>query len=137
MRLKSKNKASALIVSLLVLSIIIISSLSLSIVSIRERNASMGESRSNLVFQAADTGIEEVMQDILKSGYTTVSQLRNCKSDGFIRNTDNTYYVELQDTSGAKIDCNGGTLISQIAAMKSVSNFSGESRAIMAAVVFP
>ncbi len=135
---KIKYKASALIITMIILGIMLITALSASIVSIREKKASMGENISGQAFQDAQSGVELVMRNILTGGLTTVSQLSNCEKNtsspnyGFIVDTSVPYIVELEDVSGNKINCDSAALISSIASLKSAGTSGDSQRAIQA-----
>lgn len=72
---KKNKKGSALVVSLLVLMIILISALSISLVYIRERKASIANSKSNQAIQNLMTNIEEVKNDIIRNNRRLVSEI--------------------------------------------------------------
>lgn len=123
-----------LVVSIMVLSIIVVIALSASLVSIREQKSVAGEANSSKAFQAADSGIEFVMNEIVNGNRTFVKQLSHCQvSDGVIHNSN--YDVQLYNSSGAKIDCTSQTEpIYNITQLKSTGTDLGQSRAIEAAV---
>jgi type II secretory pathway pseudopilin PulG len=135
---KIKNKASALVIAMIILGIMLIAALSTSIVSIRERKASMGENISGQAFQNAQSGVELVMRDILTGGHTTVNQLINCEKNsassnyGFIVDASVPYVLELDDIHGVEINCDSAVLISNIASLKSVGASGDSQRAIQA-----
>lgn len=135
MKKKTKLKASALVVSVVIMGIMLITALSVSLVSIRDRKASMSGSKSGQAFQNAQSGVEIVMNEILKGGYDKVNELNGCDSgDGLIKGA-NGYAVELKDEDGNKIVCNDGSKnISEIVSIKSVGTGSNNQRAIEAAV---
>jgi hypothetical protein len=126
-----KHKASILAVTLIILGIVLASALSVSLVAVKQRQASLGSGKSNLAFQNADTGVEKVMEDIMKNSDKTVGDL-NGFSGGKIMGDG--YKVELKDKDG-NIITNSSTKISDIFTMKSTGiGAEQESRAIEAAV---
>ena len=131
-----KSKASILVVTLMVLGIVLVSALSISLVSVQERKASMGSSKSGAAFQVADSGIELVMDSILSSRKDSLKTLASIGcSNGNITGTG--YVVELKkdNGSGGEVGVNCGTdKISDIIAIKSVGTGGGQQRAIEAAV---
>jgi hypothetical protein len=133
-----KHKASILAVTMITLSIILVMALSVSLVAIKQRNASLGSGKSNTAFQNADTGIETVMNDIIKHSAYTVNQLTEggtCTGERIV-NSSSGYTVELKKEDGTAINCSDTTIkASEIASIKSVgTGASQESRAIEAAV---
>lgn len=62
-----KIRGSVLAVTVIILGIVLVTALSISLVSLRERKASMSGSKSNIAFQAADSGIETVLNIIYNS----------------------------------------------------------------------
>ncbi|MDP1620560.1 MAG: FISUMP domain-containing protein [Candidatus Moranbacteria bacterium] len=132
--MRTKNHpASILVVTMMIMGIILVSALSISLVSIQERKASMGANKSNQAYQIADTGIEMVMDDIVRGNKGQVSDLTGCQSDGLIHGTD--YTVELKDADENKIACNSATDIAEVVHIKSVGTASGQAqRSIEAAV---
>jgi hypothetical protein len=128
-----KIKASALLVTLMILGIMLIVGLSVSLVSIKERTASIGESKSGTAFQNAQSGVEAVLQDILKSTpiKTTAGQLSGW--DGCKVKKTGYYEVTLEDASGP-IPCSGGYLLTNVVKIKSVGFGTGNQRAIEAVV---
>lgn len=103
--IRKKLKASAIVITFFVMMMILTIALSLAAVTIKDMKGSIGSAKSGIAYQAADEGIEDVMNDILKNGKNKISELNNCKSDGLIRNAANTYIVELLDESDEKINC--------------------------------
>lgn len=146
-----KNSGSALVVTLLILSIILISALSITLVSVRERKASIGSSASNEVYQLAETGVEEIMQAITRGNHDCItSGNSDCVNDlmsslpsldfscnqasGFIEKED-LYTVELINSEGDTIHCNDdNALISGVAKIKSIGAVSNAKRALIGVV---
>lgn len=132
-----KQKASILVVTLMVLGIILVTALSISLVSIKERKAAMSSSKSSLAYQTADTGIENVMDAILsnRSLGDKVNSLAgiDCGSGKVI---GAGYVVELKkdDGTGAETTALCTDKLTDIIAIKSVGTASGQQRAIEAAV---
>ncbi len=151
---KKKNKssqtaefqASALIVTLLILSAILITTLGMLSVSLTNKKVALNVVTSSQAFQLADTGVEKVMYDIATNYHNinsgTFANFNNCQSNGLIRSAD--YQVELLDVDGNQIDCNGLPLISatgneltSIKRIKSIGLMKKMRRSVDAAVVFP
>lgn len=59
-----KTKASVLVVSLIVMSIVLLASMSIAFVATQERRASIGASKTGVVFQSADQVVEQTMKEI-------------------------------------------------------------------------
>lgn len=133
MRKKNENSGSALVISLLVLMMIITIALSIVLVSIQNQTASEGEYRSSQSFQMADTGIEDLMFQLTKAGHAEVNEIPGCQSSGLIKTSN--YTIRLQDSAGVAINCNDSTPTSLVVSIKSVSNLSGQSRAVEADVI--
>lgn len=128
-----KLQASALVVSILILGLVMAIAMSVILSSINEMKASSGASRTSLAYQAADEGIETVMNDIQKAD--KISDLSNCQASGLIKK-DN-YEVELFDAfEGARnsIDCNSNDPIEDVKAIKSIGSsgsvFQSSERAV-------
>jgi hypothetical protein len=139
---QSKNKASALIVSLFILFIILIIAISVSLGASRQRIASSGSAGSIQSFGEADTGIEKVMAEIYKvenPSEISISEasFSDCQTEGVNSGFIETekYIVEFKDDSGEKIDCSDSEAnIFDIKRVKSIGRGSGEERAIEASV---
>lgn len=133
-----KNKGSTLVVTLFLLAIILISALSIALVAIKERKASIGSSEANKAYQSAETGVENVMQAIIKGKYPTVKAMWNGESytcsSGIIVGTG--YTVELLDDTDSQIDCMKDISIATIAKIKAVGSYKNSTRAISAPVSF-
>ncbi len=131
---KREYRASALVASLLILTAILVTAISVSLVSIKERNISSNASKSSQAFQSANSGIENVMYEIKRGGYSKVFQISDCQPSGEIENGN--YKVQLEDNAGVKIDCTSNHNISDVITIKSVGvDDSGRiQRAISATV---
>jgi hypothetical protein len=66
MKKYQKNKASVLVISMLILGAVITIALSLTLVALKERKTSISSSRSQVAYQMADEGVETVMNALLK-----------------------------------------------------------------------
>ena len=134
--MKIKNqKGSVLGTTLIILSIFLAVSLSAVFVANQERRASIGASKSSIAFQAADSGIEAVMQRIVNNRSGTIANIDNTdgQCDGVV-NSSGKYKVEFKDSSGNFItDCN--TSIAAISRMKSTGYSDQENRALEVLVV--
>ena len=127
---KGRLKASALVVTMMILGIILITALSISLVSLRERKASLGSNDSNQAFYTAQSGVESVLQQIANNSTGTVS---NIDSDCSGTISSSGYSVKLLDSSGNVVSgCS--TPVSNIAKLKSVGTEGQYQRAIEVAV---
>lgn len=126
---KQKKQASALAVAIICLGLFLIIALSVSLVSLSEKKAATGISKSNLAYQIANAGVEKVLQSIkINQGLTieNVDSLDEC--DGIIYG-DEGYKVELKDQDGNIItDCSKN--VSEIASVKSTGTFGQNQRAV-------
>lgn len=137
-----KHKASILAITLIILSIILTTALAVSLTAIKQKNASLGSGKSNLAFQNADKGAEEILNAITQSTGAKVSDINwsswglNCISvSGSPRVVGTGFTVELKKDDGSTIDCNSSTNLSEISTLKSVGQEANkEARAIEAVV---
>lgn len=156
--LKEKNKASVLIVTMIILGLILLSALSMTLVSFRERKASMGDLRSQQAFQNAEAGVESVLRAIIKNSDPTkkISELGGfeCKPIGEIPGVDNailretgaganlSYVAELkifgyedEPLNSSKWSKCDSTLVKDVVYVKATGSGFGQQRAIEAAVI--
>jgi hypothetical protein len=147
-RSTKKYKASVLVVTMILLGLILLSALSMSVVSLRERRASMGDVKSQLAFQNAETGAEKVLDVIIHNRTLKLDNLPGFDCDvisefnnaTLSESGDSTYVVELkkfgydQDNPSTYTTCSG-TFASDIVSIKSIGTGSGQQRAIEAAVI--
>jgi hypothetical protein len=137
--LAKKSRASALVISMIVLGIVLTSALSLSLVSVREEKAAILSSRSGATFQSADKGIEVVMNEISNGGHSKVSEILPSKcssSSKKITDSDEKYEVTFLDENKDKIDCSSDTNISNVYYLRSVGTQAGQSQRAIEAPVF-
>lgn len=135
-----KIKGSVLVVTLIVLGIILVTALSVSLTSLKQRTASMGESKTGVAFQNAQSGIEIVMDGLLRNQSTLASlgSIFNCNDStgkAIITPDIENVFVEVRnDSESTPALC--GDLASSITIMKSVGSDTGnsEKRAIEAVV---
>lgn len=138
------NKGSVLVVTIIILGFVLITALSVSLVTVSERKASIGESKSGVAFQHAQSGVELVMQDIINFQSRTVGNLPSfdCSvpSGGShaVLTPSSSYYtglfeIELKKQQASE-STNCSTLAKDIASVKSVGVGTGTQRAIEAAV---
>jgi hypothetical protein len=132
-KIKTKLKASALVVTMIILGLMLVSTLSIALVSVQERKASLGEDSSNKAYYKAEDGVEIVLKDILKGGHTAANQLDDCNTTSGLIEKDG-YTVELRKADDTKISCTETTSLSQIASVKSVGTVGGNQRAVQVAV---
>lgn len=136
-----KFKASVLVMSLLIMFAIVIITLSATLVSVRDRNISIGSGKSSKAFQTAQTGIEKTMKVLEDLGGShAVSEIANgtiiCRPDGLLAE-GSIYTIELKKDDGSPIDCNSTTIVADISSIKSIGK-EGDSKqraieAVMAA----
>lgn len=143
-----KFKASVLVVTLIVLGIILVTALSVSLTSIKQKTASMGESKTGVAFQNAQSGIELAMDAILEKTKITGDPILYTADDlsGFsCTSPDPPGYAKLTPISGGGFtveleksestdptDCTINVM--DIATIKSVGTDAGQKRAIEAVV---
>jgi len=136
-----KFKASVLVVALIIVGIILVTALSVSLVSVKERNASMGASKTGIAFQNAQSGIESIMDALLKTptpSTTKLSGLGNItcdESSGLTLLTSNAnpnFSVEPKKQGEISMTCDD--LVRDVASIKSTGSESGQERAVEAAV---
>ena len=141
--MKNKNpKASTLMTALIVLGMILAIAIGVSTVSVQERRSSIGSNQSITAYQNADTGVERVLNELIKvrpSG--NVNQISisgtSCNSStGLIEDSAGKFRVELQDSSDPPIQilCDAGTSISSVSSIKSIGISPQESRSIEVAL---
>lgn len=150
--LKEKNKASVLIVTIIILGLILVSVLSMTLVSFRNRKASMGDVRSQQAFQNAEAGVESVLRAIIKNPTKKISELTdfNCSSIAGIdnatlretgANANLSYIAELKkfgyDSANSATYVKCDDLASNIVYVKATGSGFGQQRAIEAAVIMP
>ncbi len=133
MKKRFKNQGSALIVSIMILVIIVVIALSITLVSLQNKTASEGEYVSSRSFQTADTGIENLMYDLTKTGKVKLSDLDDCQSNGLIENND--YIITLLDTNHEAMRCDQDKPTSDVVSVKAVSKLNTQSRAVEADVI--
>jgi hypothetical protein len=138
-KIKTKLKASALVVTMIILGLMLVSTLSIALVSVQERKASLGEDSSNKAYYKAEDGVEIVMKAITKGELNRVDQIDGylgnvtCDADGFLVGTDG-FKVELKGANEDKIACNTTTSIASVKSLKSVGTVGGNQRAVQVAV---
>ena len=67
-----KNKGSILLVSLVILSIVLVAGLSMALLAMRQTNLAIKSDKTNVAYQTADGGLEDVMNAILKKMSVTI-----------------------------------------------------------------
>lgn len=132
-----KFKASILVVSLMVMGFILVTALGIAVVSVTQRNSSIGSNKSTQAYQMAENGSEYILQKI-RSNFT--GKVSAIDTDGIcdgVYHSANGYTVTLEDQTGATItDCTRS--VADIVNIKSIGSNRGEQRAIEAAVAsFP
>ena len=129
-----KFKASILVVSLMVMGIILVTALGIAVVSVTQRNSSIGSNKSIQAYQLAESGSEYMLQKIRDNSGKQISAIDNIDGicDG-VYHSANGYTVTLEDQTGAAItDCTRS--VADIVNIKSIGSNRGEQRAIEAAV---
>ncbi|HPN96243.1 MAG TPA: hypothetical protein PLK35_00590 [Candidatus Moranbacteria bacterium] len=135
-----KHKASILVVSLIILGAILVIALSISLVSIKERKASIGGGRTNLAYQAAETGVETVLNYLTSNSYELVNKLPNCDTETgkiFDPSTDKRYEVVLKNDDGDIVPCNSDDTVKvgDITSIKSTGLVDPNNRRAIEAAV--
>jgi hypothetical protein len=135
----TKLKASALVVTMMILGIVLVSTLSIALVAVQERKASIGSDSSNQAYYKAEDGVEITMKAITQGELGSVNQIDGyldnvtCDADGLLVGTGG-FKVELKDSNEAKIACNTTTSIASVRSLKSVGTVGGNQRAVQVAV---
>lgn len=137
------KKASALVFSLIILSMMLATAISVASVAVKDRKSSLATDKSNQAFQVADSGVEVMLKKIYKGNYSsgaTLSQLTGCNdsSGTAIVSGDlgggKTYEISFYDSAGALMDeCNVDE-IEDINQIKSVGSYASTLRAVQMAV---
>lgn len=136
---RKNAKASALVVTLIIMGIIITSALSVAFVALKERRGSIGASKSSAAYQVAETGVEQVLYEILKKTPppADTSELGNCQDELssmpgyiFLDNSMGSYKVELKDENEHKIECYSAADISIVRKIKATGIVGQNSRAV-------
>ncbi|OGI17454.1 MAG: hypothetical protein A2Z52_00055 [Candidatus Moranbacteria bacterium RBG_19FT_COMBO_42_6] len=128
-----KPQGSVLAATLIILAAMLAIALSVSVVSIQERKASIGSTRSSLAYQEAESGIENVMQKLKDNQLGNVSAIATASQTPCGVVIAENYKVELKDSSGAVISsCD--VPIRSIVKIKSIGYSGQNSRAIEVAV---
>lgn len=141
-----EQKGSALVFSLVVLSMILVAALGVASVSVVEKRNSSATGKSTQAFQVADSAVEVVLKHaVLDPAGTTLQKLAEVGfgnpagtgcAGGVISGAISGGTVDLTfvDASGATLtDCMGSNL-SQVATVKSVGRSGDTTRAINSAV---
>lgn len=130
MKNMKNKKGSVLAASLVILGIVLGIATSMATVSLRERKASIGGSKSNVAFQSADSGMEMVLQDMNEKYDLDISDLSSIDTEDCEVEVSN-YAVSFYDKDGERItDCS--TDISEVKKIKSVGTGGQTQRAIEA-----
>lgn len=144
---KIKNlKASALVVTLMILGIVLLTGLSISLVSVNERKASLGAGDSGRAFQSAGSATEKLISAIQQLQQQQKQQANNpiyvkeiaiagasCTGGDIV---GPGYNIELEDKNDAQIDCSSNIPVGNVLNIKSVGTAGGDQRAIKTAVAF-
>jgi len=132
-----KSKASVLVASLIIMGIVLIASLSIAFVAVKERRASIEESKTTVVFQSADQAVEAMMAKIYRGGFLYANQLGvgySCDASGILIDSTHGYTIEFLDNNSNRIFCNTSVSIGDIARIKVTSTTSQVGRAIEAKI---
>jgi hypothetical protein len=132
MATKEKKRASALVVTVIILGLILTIALGTSVISVLEKKVSSSSNKSNVAYQKADAGVERALALIKKNETGEIADIdANC--DGKIEDADGNYKIELQDRSGEIIqDCE--VRVSSIKSIKSIGMAAGNQRVVKVAV---
>lgn len=137
-KLSSSCKGSVLIFSLIVLAFMLVSALSVATVSVTERRSSLATDKSSRSFQAADSGVEIMLQKIYKGGFETspLSALGSC-NNGEISDTLNsgTYTITFYDNADDPLtSCDDAAWRSKVVKIKSAGVSGNTTRAVTVGV---
>ena len=136
---ENKYKGSSLVVSSVILIMILTIAISMGVVSLKERRASIGESKTNLAIQNAQSGVEAVLEEIKSLGSGALaSQIRpagtSCSGGKIKKTSSPSYEVELLDSDDHRVNCYSSQSITNIVKIKSIGQGSDGQRAIEAGV---
>lgn len=139
-------KGSALVFSLLVLSMLLAIAVSGATITIASKKSARGTEKSILAFQVADGAAENVLRGVYKRTDATLNTLAgnlygsaNCTSgvvSGTLPSGSGTYTVTFLDNSDAKLQCSGtgynsyAEWRSKLVHLLVVGTFGGTTRAI-------
>ena len=136
--MKKSSKASALIISLLILSIMLLVGLSVSITTVKEQKSAMESEKSSIAYQIAESGVEFTMQRLLDNSGLQIRNIPGfgeCLNGGFTRNEGGGQNViEFLEDDGDDVSCSRPA--SEVQVIKSSGSFRNVTRAIHAPVVF-
>lgn len=136
--MKEKKNGSALVFSLLVLSMILVAALGVASVSVVEKKSSLTTEKSTQAFQVADSGIEWVLKNIKISNGTTLSALGDSCNLGVVTKSiaGGTTELSFYDSNDKQIiDC--GKAIVNADVVKSTASFEGTVRAVQSPANVP
>jgi len=133
---KITPKGSVLVFSLIILSVMLVTSLTILSSSVLDQKASLSTANSTRSFQIADSGAEQILQQIYKSSADKIEDISvsgaSC-SGGIVENTSAGWKIRFYDTDGNRIeDC--GVSVGDIASIKSEGSANGTVRAVEVAV---
>jgi len=127
-----KLKASALVVTMIILGIMLVSTLSIALVAVQERKASQGEDSSNQAYYKAENGVEIVMQKMKDNAGKTLADMNIGCANGVVTSSAG-YTVKFKDASDSFItDCTKP--IASVKTVKSIGTVGGNQRAVEVAV---
>lgn len=135
----STAKGSVLVFTLIVLSILLVSSLSVATVALTESRSTAALNRSSVAFQAADAGMEVILQDIYSGACDgrALSCLGTC-SGGRISGTvgDATYQASFFDVDDDRItNCSSTSWRSDLETLLTEGRFGNTTRAVQVEIL--
>lgn len=133
-----RMKGSVLVFSLIVLSFMLVSALSLAAAAVSEQRSSFFTDKSNRSFQAADSGVETILQQIYSGSFdaSKLSALGEDASDctaGEISGTigAGTYRISFFDNNGVQLtDCDDTAWRAKTVKIKSEGRAGNTTRAV-------
>lgn len=136
--MKKNANGSALVFSLLVLSMILVAALGVASVSVIEQKNSSATGKSTQAFQAADSAIEMVLKKaVINPAGTTIASLGSCNAGTVTLNS--TYNIISGSTVVVTLSKDGANLactdtLSDAGEIKAVATYGNTTRAISSAV---
>jgi hypothetical protein len=147
--MKSRQKGSILVFSLIILSLMLVTSLTLLSSVVLDEKASLATGSSTRSFQVADSGIEEVLYQVYKVKDVDVTELQtfddlasavgaSC-SHGVITSSEGWLVVFYEGVDGDSLMdlCSETDWRARVMKIKSQSSLSGTTRAVEVSVEPP
>ncbi|OGI22169.1 MAG: hypothetical protein A2808_04065 [Candidatus Moranbacteria bacterium RIFCSPHIGHO2_01_FULL_55_24] len=136
-----KARGSVLVFSLIVLSFLLISALSVAAVAVSETKTSIAVNRSSVAFQAADSGVEILLEKIYSGSCdsSALSCLGTCSGGEITGNVGSgNYKINFYENDGAHISsCSTTTWRTDVVHLKSEGIYGRTTRAVEVEVKHP